>query len=310
MDNLFAGLVGSNIIRRVVSSTNVTSYVLPRANVSLQNLVVIIPAGSESQETLQFELGMFTVGNANQLTEEEERGTLFMKKSNEITTNLSMRIEGMRLLSNYQLGDAVVSQSVLGRVDISICVLLHSVLYTSIHITPLVVTLNQTQLSFLLTRLLNNLNEEAVTPEIVVNVSNSPDLSIPTEKVVSESPDQVEVSVEQPESAGEPEISAMNERSFWIGDAFYTDIVLEGVLIELLNQDGGYTNDSSGQSLVESCGSNPHSFFILRLDALSLNASLTTLQAALNVSLASIRLKDTRSESTVLPFFREPLQFG
>ena len=310
VDNLFAGLVGSNIIRRVVSSTNVTSYVLPRANVSLQNLVVIIPAGSESQETLQFELGMFTVGNANQLTEEEERGTLFMKKSNEITTNLSMRIEGMRLLSNYQLGDAVVSQSVLGRVDISICVLLHSVLYTSIHITPLVVTLNQTQLSFLLTRLLNNLNEEAVTPEIVVNVSNSPDLSIPTEKVVSESPDQVEVSVEQPESAGEPEISAMNERSFWIGDAFYTDIVLEGVLIELLNQDGGYTNDSSGQSLVESCGSNPHSFFILRLDALSLNASLTTLQAALNVSLASIRLKDTRSESTVLPFFREPLQFG
>ena len=139
-----------------------------------------------------------------------------MKKSNEITTNLSMRIEGMRLLSNYQLGDAVVSQSVLGRVDISICVLLHSVLYTSIHITPLVVTLNQTQLSFLLTRLLNNLNEEAVTPEIVVNVSNSPDLSIPTEKVVSESPDQVEVSVEQPESAGEPEISAMNERSLWI----------------------------------------------------------------------------------------------
>lgn len=321
VDNVFAGLVGSNIIRRVVSSNKITSYVLPRANVSLQNLVVIVPAGSNSRETLQFELGMFTIGNANQITEDEEQGTLFIKESEKITTNLSMRLEGMRLLSNYQLRDEIVSQSVLGGIDVGVCVLLHSVLYTSIHISPLVVTLNQTQISFLLIRLLNNLNEEAVMfteqSEKDAIVPECPDMPIQTEKVMSEVADQTqpadpkEIIVEQSGLVPvEAHIDTTSERSFWIGNAFYVDITLDGVLIELLKNEGGYISDTAGKSLAETCGSNQDSVFVLRLDALSLNANLTALQASLNVSLASIRLQDTRNDSSVLPLFHVPLLFG
>ena len=333
VDSLFAVLVSSNLIRSLSSDGHVF-YVLPRVNVYLQNLVVMIPAGSESQEILRFELGMMKVGNGMQ-SAEEKRSALFVHGSCNAATSISMQLEGLRLVTVYAPHEALVTQSVLGGVSVSLTVLLHTILYTSIHISPLVVTANQSQVSFILTRLLRNMSEEpshveikevpplqctlfgdsSVAKELLVpqvsesgGVLNEMDTK---ESVLDESAARESVLNESASKETAPNETTLNDSktcSHWIGEAFYTEVTLEGVYLEVLKNEGGY-NETGGQSLVKCCGSSSDSLFVLQLKTICLGSILTTTRMTVHFSVSSVSLRDTRTHD-LLPQFSFPIEIG
>ena len=320
VDSLFAVLVSSNLIRPL-SSDGHMFYVLPRVNVSLQNLVVMIPAGSESREMLRFELGMMKVRNGIQ-SAEEKRSALFAQGSRDMATSILMQLEGLRLVTVYAPHETLVTQSVLGGVDVSLTVLLHTVLYTSIHVSPLVVTANQSQVSFILTRLLRNLSEEPThvevkeVPRLECELLGS--VSVEKESCISDGADEsalnenaINESTSQENALSEPIETSSNDSqacSHWIGEAFYTEMTLDGVYLEVLKNEGGY-NETGGQSLAKCCGSSLDSLFVLQLKTISLDSILTTTRMTIGFSVSSISLRDTRAHD-LLPQFSSPVAIG
>ena len=309
VDSLFAVLVNSNLIRPLSSDGHVF-YVLPRANVSLQNLVVMIPAGSESQEMLRFELGMMKIGNGIQSVV-EKRSALFAQGSRDTATSISMQLEGLRLVTVYAPHEALVTQSVLGGVNVSLTVLLHTVLYTSIHVSPLVVTANQSQVSFILTRLLRNLSEEPLHVEVkeVPQLECKPfdDGSVEKESPLAACDGALNEGA-LTESTPNETTPNDSKTSHWIGEAFYTEMTLDGVYLEVLKNEGGY-NDAGGQSLVKCCGSSGDSLFVLQLKTICLNSILTTTHMTVGFSVSSVSLRDTRAHD-LLPQFSSPIEIG
>lgn len=96
--------------------------------------------------------------------------------------------------------------------------------------------------------------------------------------------------------------------SHWIGEAFYTEVTLEGVYLEVLKNEGGY-NETGGQSLVKCCGSSSDSLFVLQLKTICLGSILTTTRMTVHFSVSSVSLRDTRTHD-LLPQFSFPIEIG
>ena len=168
VNGLFASLVQSNIIREVVCEGIGTTYVLPKADVCIQNIVVLIPSSSSSEECLRFEMGEIQLQNSSEeqisLSESSEK-LLDSVTESPLTTQLLLSIHGMCMESQFMddVSGKMLQQNVLHRTNIDVVTTLSSVFRMNINLSPIVITLNQSQLRFLVHRLLPNFSEQSLT---------------------------------------------------------------------------------------------------------------------------------------------------
>ena len=303
VNSIFASVVRSNIIREVVCANNETTYVLPKADVCIQNIMVLFPSSSSSDECLLFEFGEIRLQNsaADQLIVASgcEKYLESMTRS-ALTTQLVLSVHGMCMESQFMddSSDKLLHQSVLHRIDIDMVITLNSVLRMKIDLTPLVVTLNQSQLDFLVHRLVPNLSEQAVTE--YPKEESEKDVAEPVK------PMEIVESAEPPEPSKSQE-SDKEERSCTALklNRFFVDISLENITVELLREKGGYVEENELHY-----GSSPLSLVMLQLNGIYVNTYLTDSAIQLNLLLMRMRLRDTRDDVKLLPLFLEPLQLG
>ena len=298
VNGLFASLVQSNIIREVVCEGAETTYVLPKADVCIQNIVVLIPSSSSSDECLRFEMGEIQLRNSSEEEVTLSKGAEKLLDSmidSPLTTQLLLSVHGICMESQFMddVSGSMLQQNVLHRTNIDVIITLSSVLKLNINLSPIVMTLNQSQLRFLVHRLLPNFAEQAVTEYPKEEESLLTDAEPVKEKPAKKEPakkETKEVAVSRP-------ALKLNR--------FFVDLSMSGFVIELLRERGGYTDEDSLKY-----GTNPLSLVMLKLDGLYLNLYLNQSVIQLNLLLMKIGLCDTRANVKLMPLFLEPVQLG
>ena len=291
VSSLFQALVASNVLNKSATST---SLVLPKVHVDMQNLVVLIPSTSASEELVRFELGKVDASNKGGVASASE---------------LSVSIDGMQAVSVYHNAEnQLVNQSLLRRVGVTCDVELSSLLSARVGVTPVHFTLNQEQLDFITHRLLQNFAETAVT--VYESVAQSV-----SEAVASTMPEASEgsVSVADTVSSNErgsevlplPESASVSAPSEECPE-IRVDVRLDAVRLEVLKNGGGYSEAEQN----EACGSNKDSLMVLELNKLTLGCELNRCELAVGVELASLSLIDARQNAKISELLKRPVLLG
>ena len=305
VNGLFVSLVQSNIIREVVCEGIGTTYVLPKADVCIQNIVVLIPSSSSSEECLRFEMGEIQLQNSSEeqisLSESSEKLLDSMTES-PLTTQLLLSIHGMCMESQFMddVSGQMLQQNVLHRTNIDVVTTLSSVFRMNINLSPIVMTLNQSQLRFLVHRLLPNFSEQALT-EYPEEEEEEKEQEVKKEKVK----EKVEKRDAKSEPAKKEEKTATTSRRALKLNRFFVDLSMSGFVIELLRERGGYTEEDSLKY-----GTSPLSLVMMKLDGLYFNLYLNKSVIQLNLLLMKLGLCDTRANLNLMPLFLEPIQLG
>lgn len=315
VSSVFRSLVEGNVLKVSASSS---SLLLPKVHVALQNLVVLIPSSSESEELLRFELGKLDVEN-----DESAQGS----------SRLSLHIDGMNAVTAYHMAgegspaeDALTKQYVLNNLRVHCCVELSTALSVRVGVTPVHVTVNQHQLEFIAHRLLRNFAEAAQMPypeavavsETVVNettvsetvVSETTAGETPAKEVtVSEVPAEDNSAQNAPtEEAPANEAAAVEAVTAISCPEVRVEVVLEAVKLELLREDGGYSSETEID--LSACGTDARSVTVLGLNRFFLFCGLTPRDLTVGLELGSVELEDSRKEAVVDALLKRPLRIG
>lgn len=278
VENLFSSLVESSVIREVENG-----FVLPHVNVSLKNLIMVVPSSSDSQECVKFELGHVIINNQ----EGQEYGTLALldpKSAHSFRSEISLRLEGMHLETIYQQNGKLISQTLLHDIAVHMNILLSSVFYCKLQLSTILLSVNQNQLSFILHQLTKNFAEQSVT----------------------QYPEEIErklpVKVKEEKPALLPS-KPIEKKHYGVGQAFYVDLIFDSLSVELLKEDGGYTKGEHSQL-------HPLSVCLFELNSLSINTVLSASTLSVALVLSQILLKDTRASVPYINLFKTPLIVG
>ena len=295
VSSLFQALVASNILNKSATST---SLVLPKVHVDMQNLVVLIPSTSASEELVRFELGKVDASNKGGVASASE---------------LSVSIDGMQAVSVYHNAESqLVSQSLLRRVGVTCDVELSSLLSARVGVTPVHFTLNQEQLDFITHRLLQNFAEAAVTvyesvaqpasEAVMVPEASEGSVAQPASEAVADTVSSNEHGSEVPSLPEPAPISASSEEC----PEIRVDVRLDAVRLEVMKNGGGYSEAEQN----EACGSNKDSLTVLELNNLTLGCELNRSELAVGVELASLSLIDARQDAKISELLKRPVLLG
>lgn len=319
VSSVFRSLVEGNVLKVSASSS---SLLLPKVHVALQNLVVLIPSSSESEELLRFELGKLDAEN-----DESAQGS----------SRLSLHIDGMNAVTAYHMEgdaspakDALTKQYVLNNLRVHCCVELSTALSVRVGVTPVHVTVNQHQLEFIAHRLLRNFSETAqmVYPEVVavsetavsetpskeVTVSETPAKEVTVGETPAEETAVSEVQTEDNSVQNAPTEAPANEATAASTVAAIScpevrvEVVLEAVKLELLREDGGYSSETEID--LSACGTNAKSVTVLGLNRFLLFCGLTQRDLTVGLELGSVELEDSRKEAVVDALLKRPVRIG